>query len=182
MSAPPPPHIPAPDRAGSGCDTKMQHILFLTSHFSTRMCRIFPSHSHCLLFYLGLCDGHLQPPPVLPPSTHSLKSSAPFCCGQQPSPWGLSYQREPSLHITQLTRQQPEPVSFRGASAQTTSNTSRILYLWLAGLGATSPPLKCSLMTVAFKRLHQTMGALLTGHSNKLDNDFLCSVGVTLHL
>lgn len=63
------------------------------------------SVQHCLLCYLSLCDGHYPPHP---PSKHSLELS-PFSCGQQQSTWGLSYQRETPLHITQLTRQQPKP-------------------------------------------------------------------------
>lgn len=100
---------------GSGCDKKMQHILFLTFHFSTQVCKIFWSHPHCLLFYFLLCDGHFKPPPCPPPDPFitSLGELSPFSCGQHQSPWGLSYQRQPSLHITQLTRQQPKPGSFQ---------------------------------------------------------------------
>lgn len=78
---------------GSGCDKKMQHILFLTFHFSTWVRRIFSSHSHCLLFYFGLCDGHFKPPPVLPqtPSKHSWDSSAPLAVvsSGHPGGWGI---------------------------------------------------------------------------------------------
>lgn len=102
---------------GFGCDKKMQHILFLTFHFSIPVCRIFSSHSHCLLFYLGLCDGHFKPPPRPPPDPFQtfLGELSPCSCGHQQSPWGLSYQRQPSPHITQLTRQEPEPGSLKSS-------------------------------------------------------------------
>lgn len=74
---------------------KVQHILSLTFHFSARV-RRFSSFSHCLLFYLnGQC------PMFFSPST-LLGEHGPFSCGQ---PKRLSYQTQPSLHITQLTRQ-----------------------------------------------------------------------------
>lgn len=44
-----------------------------------------------------------------------LGELSPCSCGHQQSPWGLSYQRQPSLHITQLTRQQPAPGSSQGS-------------------------------------------------------------------
>lgn len=67
-------------------------------------------------FIWGLCDGHFKPPACPPPDPFQtfLGELSPFSCGWQQSPWGVSYQRQLSLHITQLTRQQLKPGSLQG--------------------------------------------------------------------
>ena len=161
-----------------------------SSHsISTHQCSgSFLSHSHCLLFYLALCDGHFKPSPRPPPDPFQafLGELSPCSCGHQQSPWGLSYQRQTSLHITQLTRQQPEPKSSQG-SRQPGDNhqphTRWIIQLWLAWAGSHSTTMLSLSNDSGFKKVssdHRSM-TNSTYYSKMLSCLFHCHYILNFH-
>lgn len=119
-----------------------------------------------------------RPPPD--PFKTFLGELSPFSWGPQQPPWGLNYQRRFSLHITQLTRQQPKPGSLHGGEAAMNQPTSHILDGSSTVVSQSWKPhchhFKFSQMTVDFKRLQQAMEAwLMTSHYTTLHNHFLPS-------
>lgn len=114
MSAPPP-HIPSSWL--QALDVTKRYNTSCSSHsISQHKCAgsfgVTPT-AFCFISFFVMDISSLLPCPPPDPFITFLGELSPFSCGQHQSPWGLSYQRQPSLHITRLTRQQPKPGSFQ---------------------------------------------------------------------
>ena len=91
-------HLPTflPLTAGSGCDKKMQHILFLTSHFSTRMCagyfRVTPT-AFCFIWVFVM---DISSPPLFSPLPHiPWRAQPPFAVVNSRHPGGWAIKESP---------------------------------------------------------------------------------------
>lgn len=94
--------------------TKMRLISLLAFCLLTRVYRIFLESLPPPFVLFGFFVMDIWGFPACPPP-HSFRTFLgelnPFSCGLQQSPWGVDNQRVISLHITQITSQQPKPGS-----------------------------------------------------------------------
>lgn len=90
-------------------------------------------HSHCLLFCLGLCDGHFKPPYCPPSFKHSLESSAPFHVVNSSHPGGVELSRRGLFAYHTAHKATNKTSELQEEDAAT---AIWIIYLWLVRAGS----------------------------------------------